>query len=525
MSDSGLQVARVGVYRPGDVLLGKYELVKPIAQGGMGVVWCARNRVLDVDVALKITHRPNPEASDSASAALVRRAVTEARLAAQLAHPAVCRVLDFGLTDPGDACVVTELLQGETLDNVLAEQGRVAPAAAATMLLPILDGLSAAHAQGVVHRDVKPANIFLARDSQGHVQPKLLDFGIARCTRQAERKTTTGAIFGTPCYMSPEQARGSGEVDYRSDLWSICTTLYELISGQPPFDGENYNAVLWAVQNTEPPGLDTLALADATFAGIVARGLRKHPEQRWGSAAELGEALTHWLLAQGVELDACGFSLRARLAQAENKEARHASTRVRERPARSVSTADTVSQPGPWVRSVLRPKRGPAVAVCALLALGGSWLAMKAASDDPVRAPQAERAEPSVTLRASKPGEAREASRVAAAAPLPTASALPEPSSSAASTPIPPIAITPSRPRHVAASTPPAPRARELLPMDPPPAPTVPPAVAQLKPIKPWATADAPAAAPPASAQKPAPPAKGPTKPGRRNSLGYDFGL
>ena len=302
----------LGVYTPGQVLLGKYRLIEPIARGGMGAVWRAHNQLLSSDVAVKIMLRPE---SDSGGIAL-QRAHSEARLAAQLHHPAVCATLDFGVSEQGDPLVVSELLKGEGLDETLLEQGPLSPTRAVQLLLPILDALGTAHDAGIVHRDVKPSNLFLARDSAGNIQPKLLDFGIARGVSEATHLTLAGSICGTPDYMSPEQARGCRDVDARSDVWSVCATLYELVTGRVPFPGDNYNAVIFAVIQCEPRPL-SLAPADQALATILERGLRKPREERFQSARELARALSEFLLARGLETDVCGHSLRARISSAD----------------------------------------------------------------------------------------------------------------------------------------------------------------------------------------------------------------
>jgi len=295
-------------YEPGRVLLGRYELKRPLAVGGMGVVWIAHNRVLDVEVAVKLTLSGTLGSSDGAR----ERALSEARLAAQLAHPAVCRVLDFGLTEEEDPFVVTELLRGETLEEVLALEGKMSAVEAVQVILPILDALSAAHEKGIVHRDVKPANVYLSRDAGKRVQPKLLDFGIARGQNQEVSWAASGTVSGTPCYMSPEQACGSDVVDLRSDIWSTCATLYELLTAAPPFEGDTCAAVLANVIDGEPivPAEGTI---DPWLWAILVRGFEKAPEKRWASAAELSSELARWLLALGVEADVCGHSLRTRL--------------------------------------------------------------------------------------------------------------------------------------------------------------------------------------------------------------------
>jgi eukaryotic-like serine/threonine-protein kinase len=313
MSSPAAESTSSGDYSPGQVLLGKYRLVQPLASGGMGEVWRARNELLSSDVALKIMLRAATDSSDIPR----RRAHSEARLAAQLRHPAVCAALDFGISEQGDPLVVSELLTGEGLDQVLFDQGPLSASRAAQLMLPILDALAVAHDAGIVHRDVKPSNLFLARDPSGYLQPKLLDFGIARGMSEPTHITVAGSICGTPDYMSPEQARGRPDVDARSDVWSVCATLYELVSGRVPFAADNYNAVIFAVVQRDPQPLVELGAADQDLAKIIERGLRKSREERFQSARELARALSEFLLARGVETDVCGHSLRARLSCAE----------------------------------------------------------------------------------------------------------------------------------------------------------------------------------------------------------------
>jgi serine/threonine-protein kinase len=276
----------------------------------MGVVWIAHNQVLDVAVALKLPRQENgPEAARTAE-----RVLSEARLAAQLTHPAVCRVMDYGTTEDGEPFVVSELLYGQNLADALARKKRLSPIRAVQTLLPILDALAAAHAHGIVHRDVKPANIFLARGPGERVQPKLLDFGIARLMH-SRAETTDASTLGTPCYMSPEQARGE-DVDLRSDIWSLCVTLYELVTGVVPFLGDSYQSTLEQVKTRIPLAITEHAAGDVRLARIVARGLEKEPSARFGSASELALELAAWLIGHGEHEDACGQSLNARLTDA-----------------------------------------------------------------------------------------------------------------------------------------------------------------------------------------------------------------
>ena len=295
----------VSAYRPGQFVLDKYELVEPVAEGTMGVVWLARHSTLDIDVAVKL-----PSSADSGTGCQLR-AFSEARMAAQLLHPAVCRVLDFGLTAEGDPCVVTEWLEGETLASTLAREGKLPASEAVQLLLPVLEALSLAHAHGIVHQDVKPENLFLARDGQQRVQPKVLDFGIARERHRRASWLKEGLISGTPFYMSPEQASGREDIDHRADIWSACATLYEVVAGRPPFDGETCETVLAQVVGSAPQPLYEHGV-DPWLSAIVDRGLEKERERRYGSVLELATALASWLLEQGVETDATGQSLRVR---------------------------------------------------------------------------------------------------------------------------------------------------------------------------------------------------------------------
>ena len=294
-------------YQSGEIIAGKYRLVRPLGAGGVGRVWVAHNTVLDVHVGLKLIHGDAP----GTSPVHAERLLQEARAAAKLRHPAICRVFDFGKTDLDDPFVVMELLHGETLRSVLARESRVPALRAVQTLLPIADALGAAHAQGIVHRDVKPENVFLAVEESDRLQPKLLDFGIARMEATSRKLTLQGVVLGTPDYMSPEQARGEMEVDERSDVWSLCVVLYELLTGSVPFDEDNYNALLWAISHEEPRPTTELAAGDAELWAILSRGLTKDREDRWVSVRALGESLASWLSHHGMTEDVSGKSLRS----------------------------------------------------------------------------------------------------------------------------------------------------------------------------------------------------------------------
>jgi serine/threonine-protein kinase len=292
-------------YRAGDVIAGKYRLEALLGEGGMGTVWRAINLQLEAPVALKLIRNELDRAS------LARRLKQEARAAAKLGHPAIVRVFDVGDSELGDPYIVMELLNGQTLGRLLATEQRLSAVQGVQLLLPVADALMTAHAKGIVHRDLKPDNVFLAYEGE-QLQPKLLDFGIAKLADEAGQSlhlTQTGAVLGSPEYMSPEQARGQDNIDHRTDIWSFCVVLYETLSGVSPFRGANYNSLLRSIVEDEPQSLIDFLAADPPLWEIVRRGLSKDIAQRYPTMAELGKALAGWLIQQGISEDASGVSL------------------------------------------------------------------------------------------------------------------------------------------------------------------------------------------------------------------------
>jgi serine/threonine-protein kinase len=303
----GALAAPLSRYTPGAILSGKYRLVAMIGEGGMGAVWRATNELLDLPVAIKLIR------ADLDRSSLRARLQIEARAAAKLGHPAIVRVFDVGETAFGDPFIVMELLQGETLGRMIT-RGRLSAARAVQILLPVIEALALAHARGIVHRDLKPDNVMLALEDQ-RVQPKILDFGIAKLTdpRDTDHKLTeVGVVVGSPDYMSPEQARGQDDVDASSDIWALCVVLYEAVTGVTPFSAANYNALLRAILEDTPRSLVEHAAGDAALWQIVERGLAKDRNQRHPSMTTLGRALAGWLLSHGINEDACGASLESK---------------------------------------------------------------------------------------------------------------------------------------------------------------------------------------------------------------------
>ncbi len=301
------QIVQLRTYSVGDCVGGKYTLLERLGEGGMGAVWRAHNELLDVDVAIKLIRSDELEAPDGTL--LGDRLLQEARAAARLGHPAIARVFDFGTTERNNPYIVMELLRGEDLAEALARRGRTSGTKSVSTLMPIAHALAAAHGQGIVHRDLKPENIFLARSEDGRVVPKLVDFGIAKIDRgKNHRLTQTGTMLGSPVYMSPEQARGD-DVDHRADIWAFCVVLYEMITGHPPFEGKNYNALLYAIIADEPAPLPADIPGGDRLWEILQRGFQKEPEDRWPDADAMGRALAQWLMEQDVHEDLTGASL------------------------------------------------------------------------------------------------------------------------------------------------------------------------------------------------------------------------
>jgi len=302
-----------GQHAPGDWIGKKYRLKELRGAGGMGTVWVAHNAVLDIDVALKLMRFEQFRADPKR---IFRRLLQEARAAARLEHPAIVRVFDFGLTDAGSPYIVMELLRGESLAELLARQPAMEATKAVQLLLPIADALATAHGRGIIHRDIKPENLFLATDEYGRLQPKIVDFGVARFLEGGRTMTRSGALMGTPDYMAPEQARGEADIDTRVDIWALCVVLYELIAGFRPFGGvdANYLAVLRAIVHDEPnPQIRDIA-GDALWL-ILERGLRKKTHERWDTMRVLGEALALWAYERGVREDILGASIKANWLQ------------------------------------------------------------------------------------------------------------------------------------------------------------------------------------------------------------------
>jgi tetratricopeptide (TPR) repeat protein/predicted Ser/Thr protein kinase len=261
----------------------RYEIVRLLGQGGMGAVYQAHDKELERQVAIKVIR-----ADMAANPEILRRFKQELILARQITHKNVIRIFDLGQAD-GIKFITMEYIEGENLQAVLRQKKKLAPAEAASILAQVCRALEAAHNEGVIHRDLKPQNIMLDKTGRAYV----MDFGIAR-SMLGSGMTQTGALIGTPDYMSPEQAKGQ-TLDARSDLFSIGIIFYEMLSGQVPFDADTTMGKLWKRTNEPARPLDELDKSiPKPLSDIVRKCLEIDPQKRYANAGDLLRQIELW---------------------------------------------------------------------------------------------------------------------------------------------------------------------------------------------------------------------------------------
>lgn len=282
--------------RIGQVLGNRYRLLRVIGEGSTGIVYEAVQAYTNRRVALKI-----PRAQHLSSERAMRRFHLEARLAACVEHPNVVRVLDFR-NDPDEVpFLVMELLEGESLRQLILREGSLTPQRATRIFLQVLSALAAAHRLGIVHRDIKPSNIVLTRSETGEEVPKLVDFGIAQSMAD-DGDTNSGTVLGTLAYMAPEQAAGR-PLDARVDVYAVGASLFQCVSGRRLFPDFDVEGVLHSILTKVPARLDTMvAGVDAEFAEIVACALQKRPDDRYAGAEAMASALAGWFAGDAPSL-------------------------------------------------------------------------------------------------------------------------------------------------------------------------------------------------------------------------------
>jgi serine/threonine protein kinase len=265
------------------------RLVRPLGEGGMGAVWVADHLALRTQVVVKFISddlKGNKEA--------LERFSTEAAAAAQVKSPHVVQTFDHGFTEAGNPYIVMELLEGRDLGQVLDETPKLAPELVLEIAVQLSRALDRAHEKGIVHRDIKPGNIFLCDSGRGEIFVKLLDFGIAKGVDvpRIDSNTKTGSMIGSPFYMSPEQILGSRDIDFRSDLWSVGVVVFEALTGTKPFDAETVGGLAIRIHSEPLPiptsvAVELNAAVDAWFLRACARKV----DERFASAKEMVEAL------------------------------------------------------------------------------------------------------------------------------------------------------------------------------------------------------------------------------------------
>jgi serine/threonine protein kinase len=263
--------------RSGQVLLGKYELTRMLGKGGMGEVWEGEHQLTGRRVAVKVLSE-----AYLSNKKVVARFGREARAASSVQHEGIVEIIDQDRTAEGVPFLVMEFLEGETVGQRIKRQTKLSENEALAIMLPLLDALDAAHQAGVIHRDLKPDNVFILPGVRGEERIKILDFGISQKADEIEhRLTQEGSVLGTPHYMSPEQARGESSIDVRVDVYASAVLFYECVVGQVPFDANNYNALLQIIISRPPaPPRARGADINAALEQVVMAALSKRREER-----------------------------------------------------------------------------------------------------------------------------------------------------------------------------------------------------------------------------------------------------
>src|SRR5580700_8430866 len=270
------------------VVAERFRLNRQLGRGGMGSVWHATHLGLDVPCAVKFIEGENSSLPEAQA-----RFEREAKAAAALRSPHVVQILDHGVWQ-GTPYIAMELLDGEELGKRLIRLGRLSPPEAVKIVSQVCRALTKAHSVGIVHRDLKPDNVFLVKDDDREIA-KVLDFGIAKATNNAIEgsNTKTGAMLGTPYYMSPEQAQGTKAVDHRSDLWSLGVIVYQMVTGRLPFESEALGDLLVKIIVSPIPIPSEVApWVPLAFNAWWARAAQRDPTLRFQSAKEFADSLS-----------------------------------------------------------------------------------------------------------------------------------------------------------------------------------------------------------------------------------------
>ncbi len=484
------------------MLLGeKYRLECILGRGGMAAVFGGRHEWTGRRVAVKLL---NHELTSSPE--MAERFLREARTAADLRHPNVVDVLDMGRAEDGSVYLVLERLEGCALADLLAP-GPLSVDRALALIVPVMRALAFAHRRGVVHRDLKPDNIFIAEGTDGEVVPKLLDFGIAKLIEHDGTSVTrTGAVLGTPDYMSPEQTRGDADLGPSTDIWSMGVVWFECLTGQLPFNGSNASALIIAVATTRAPPILTIAPdLDPEIARVIDRALSHEASERWPDMTAFADALV--AARAQAETSPRAHTIATGVIDLIPAARRTVETLPRRVDSPDAESATLVAQPGTklsWTGSPAPRAQPPArqrwvaiagiVAVVAALAIAVAAGARFGSSshNSPVAAVTPNAASPAPRVTNPTPANPHEAT---IEQPTPIA-----PTIVAAPVPVVPVAV--ARDTHAGSALPPA---AVRIAANPPPGPAAAvPAIAPPAPIAPTEIAG-PVVAPPAVVIAPPP--------------------
>ena len=456
----------------GEIIDGKYRVIRLIGEGGMGAVYEAENVRIHRRVAIKVLHAGVAETGEA-----VQRFEREAQAAGRIGSEHIVEVLDLGNLASGDRYLVMEFMDGDSLNGRIKARGRLNPPDVYPIAYQLLSALQAAHSAGIIHRDLKPDNVFLLRSRGGQADfVKLLDFGISKFSQLSGDSgfsmTRTGAVMGTPYYMAPEQAKGAKELDHRVDLYAAGVILYEALTGEVPFNADTFNELLFKIVLEQPRPVEQLRPdIDPGFAGIVNKAMAREPSARFQSAQEFQQALQLWASNSGAELaNALRSPIRQSIADGTGG---YAAQPVPTPPATSLGTATH----GTFANTSGIPKQSNAglfvvLGVVGLLVVGGGFVGFRMLSSSRSAAAEQTAAEERSKVEARAAASKAEAERSAAAEqakamdavkPAPTHEPAPEPAPSAA-----PV-VAPAKPKAVAAA--PKPAAPAAKPAAPTPAP------------------------------------------------------
>jgi serine/threonine-protein kinase len=390
---------------------GKYQLVRQLGEGGMGVVWEATNLAIERPVAIKLM-RPELTRHDQS----LQRFFNEAKVCGKIRHRGIVDVLDLGRAEDGSPFLVMELLDGVELDTLMATAHGSSPSCILPIVRDAARTLELAHQHGVVHRDLKPSNLFLHR-AEGRVVVKVLDFGVSKiiADAQSSKLTRTGMVLGTPAYMSPEQAGGRLVVDHRADIYSLGVILFEGLAGRLPFEGPTANAFLIDIATKDAPRVTSFRSdLHAAIDDLVAACLERHRDRRIATAAQLAERIEAVMRAAQTADELQSLDVRALAQRPGQRRPRPWSVSTLESDRQLAAPELEATLPTSGMRSAGRPgttasplssERAPArirgprwpwalAMACLLVAVGGAALKMRldAAADGQGAAPDSSEA-------------------------------------------------------------------------------------------------------------------------------------